>query len=45
MKITKNNESFQVVLPKQVCLALGWKHGTNLKFKVADGGRLVLKAE
>ena len=43
MKLTKNNESFMVILPKQIVLAKGWKHGQPLDCKITDKGNLEIK--
>lgn len=43
MKLIKNNESFMVVLPKQIVLAKGWRHGQKLECKINDKGEIVIK--
>ena len=43
MKLIKNNESFMVILPKQIVLAKGWKHGQPLECKITEKGNLEIK--
>lgn len=37
------NSQFKVTLPKQVCLALGWKKGDVINISLDGDGNLVLK--
>lgn len=43
MKLIKNNESFMVILPKQIVLAKGWKHGQPLECKITEKDNLEIK--
>ncbi|MBI2498895.1 hypothetical protein HYV88_01490 [Candidatus Woesearchaeota archaeon] len=43
MRLTKNNESFMVILPKQIALAKGWEHGQPLECKITERGDLLIK--
>ncbi len=42
MKLQKTKqEQFMVTLPKQVCIALGWKKGDKISYKL-DNKKLIL---
>ena len=43
MKLIKNNESFQVIIPKQIVLAKQWQIGDKLEAFINKDGDIVLK--
>lgn len=43
MKLTKNNESLQIVLPVALCRAKGWKQGMELRAVIDKNGDIILK--
>jgi len=43
MKLIKNNESFMVILPKQLVLAKQWKHGDSIIAGIDNDGNIVLR--
>ena len=43
MKLLKNNESFQVIIPKQIVLAKQWKFGDLLEAIINKDRDIVLK--
>lgn len=45
VKITQVNKSYMVVIPKALCLAKGWKAGTQLKAELTKQGNIILKEQ
>ncbi len=45
MKLIKNNESFMIVLPKQIVLAKGWKINQPLDCKITERGDLLINQD
>lgn len=43
MKLIKNNQSFMVILPKQLVLAKQWKHGDPIVASIDKEGNITLK--
>jgi len=37
------NQQFKLTLPKQICVAKGWKKGDRIIVEIDDNGNLVLK--
>jgi bifunctional DNA-binding transcriptional regulator/antitoxin component of YhaV-PrlF toxin-antitoxin module len=37
-----SNKQFKITLPKQICLAKGWKRGDEIKIKIDESANIVL---
>lgn len=40
-----SNNQFKITVPKQLCLAKGWKKGDRLRFELDEKGDIVIKKD